>query len=684
MHIDNTVISLPYPDLASITFKSGEPINFSTLNSKLTKLLENDEYLYDLNTGITNIGVKNYKLLNSNNISSIQAEDILIWEQYDKDDEFIYPDVLNKKHINILAPIIPPGIEFSLDNYGPPTGVPVFYSIDEDIPQTDNSYDMLKTTVRYVDGSLSSFLIDGEISGLGDRFPTNQIPNIKNAININLGTAITSIGEWTFNICEHLEKIEIPNTVTRIGKYAFMGCTKLLRVKIPQSVTHIDYGAFSYCKNLSYIDLPNSLSAIESGTFYDCGRTMYGVYLDIPEGISEIKSSAFFGCLLLKKLTLPTTLTKIDYGAFGLEYSWWGEKLPILFKGKPPVIGIYEENPSIEAIRTDNTSAYYTEEYKEEWEAVIDAEGKWQGIPVYLAETTTEDTPPEEPPVEDNTNDNIMSYNAVLKKIFDKHLDLKAGENPTSCNVVRYDAMHFASLNRHQYYSDLYNAGYRWGQILMDEDSIENLSAITKNISTPIIKFSENYSTIQNVRDTYGVVTNNALNQYVLNDSTTRLMNSYTTGTWTRKIGNNLITTGGITQIIPEFNTSSVITDTSTFVVSSFDDNENVITTPSSTTITDDINILTYNNRIDFPFEFSKCLNVIANPYNNTPADEVLTKTDTIFACPINVTHIDNKGFNFILKPSYLENNNFELSSSKNISEFNIIWKAEGFIANDK
>jgi hypothetical protein len=161
-------------------------------------------------------------------------------------------------------------------------------------------------------------------------------------------------------------------------------------------------------------------------------------------------------------------------------------------------------------------------------------------------------------------------------------------------------------------------------------------------------------------------------------------MNSYTTGTWTRKIGNNLITTGGITQIIPEFNTSSIITDTSTFVVSSFDENENLITTPSSTTITEDIKVLTYNNRIDFPFEFSKCLNVIANSYNNTPANEALNKTDTIFACPINVTHIDNKGFNFVLKPSYLENNNFELSSSKNISEFNIIWKAEGFIANDK
>lgn len=366
--IDDTVISLPYPDLASVTFNSGEDINFSTINSKLVKLLENDKAIYQLKEDIYNTAIKNYATLIKLKKPSEISETDLIWLEDNDDGELTYPNVYNKKHINILAPIIP------------------------------------------------------------------------------------------------------------------------------------------YNTKLTSIDKPTG----------------------IPPGISTINETIH------------------------------------------------------EAL--------------------------------------------------ENISSPLHTYDYILKQVYDKHLELSS-----TGNVVRYDAMYFASLNRHQYYSDLYKAGYRWGEILMTEEALYNLSAITKNIKSPITRlqnFDNNF--ISNIPNTYGIVTNTSANQYVLDNSGQQLMNSYTSGQWSRKIGNSLLTVGGVYQITPESMDIS-------------------------------------NIRIEFPTPFYKCINVIANTYNSTNAISAVNNPNTLYTCPITVLKIDNTGFNIKLNPDYSGTN-------KTLAEFNIIWKAEGIL----
>jgi hypothetical protein len=113
-------------------------------------------------------------------------------------------------------------------------------------------------------------------------------------------------------------------------------------------------------------------------------------------------------------------------------------------------------------------------------------------------------------------------------------------------------------------------------------------------------------------------------------------MNSYTTGQWSRKIGNSLLTTGGVYQVIPESMDIS-------------------------------------NIRIEFPTKLYKCINVIANTYNSTNAISAVNSPNILYTCPITILKIDNNGFNIKLNPDYSGTN-------KTLAEFNVVWKAEGIL----
>lgn len=137
--------------------------------------------------------------------------------------------------------------------------------------------------------------------------------NVTNLIGANGAPHGSPYG--SFESCQELTSIILPNSVTGISAFAFYACYKLTHVIIPRSVTQIRYNAFGDCRSLEEIILPNSITSLDnSGTiFQNCISLKY---IEIPDSIKEVSVSCFSGCINLSSVTLHEGLTKINGSAF--------------------------------------------------------------------------------------------------------------------------------------------------------------------------------------------------------------------------------------------------------------------------------------------------------------------------------------------------------------------------------
>ena len=132
-------------------------------------------------------------------------------------------------------------------------------------------------------------------------------------ISVIIPNSVTIIGDWAFWHCHSLTSINIPNSVTTIGKSVFGDCISLTSITIPNSVTTIGASAFTGCTNLTSVTIPNSITTIEGCTFNAC-RSLTSI--TIPNSVTSIGESAFSNCSSLTSITIPNSVTTIGYSAF--------------------------------------------------------------------------------------------------------------------------------------------------------------------------------------------------------------------------------------------------------------------------------------------------------------------------------------------------------------------------------
>ena len=155
-------------------------------------------------------------------------------------------------------------------------------------------------------------------------------------ISVTIGTGVTCVGEDAFGDCGSLESVTIPNGVKTIGKYAFENCSSLKSVTIGSGVESIGEYAFYSCKVLGEITIPNSVKSVGNYAFGLCkglknaaiGTGMTGIgegvfYLcealegiSIPNNVKSIGIKAFYSCKILKNVTIGNSVTSIGDNAF--------------------------------------------------------------------------------------------------------------------------------------------------------------------------------------------------------------------------------------------------------------------------------------------------------------------------------------------------------------------------------
>ena len=165
----------------------------------------------------------------------------------------------------------------------------------------------------------------------------------------------TKIVDSSFQDCQRLSSIVIPDTVISIGDYAFFGCSSLTSIDLGKGIKTIGNAVFYYCSSLTYIVIPSSVTSIGLNAFNTCyfhkdnfinnsSATNYpwsaiiydtvqddGLYIlgttavgckenatnvIIPSNITSISNSAFYNCTSLTSVDIGNSVTSIGDYAF--------------------------------------------------------------------------------------------------------------------------------------------------------------------------------------------------------------------------------------------------------------------------------------------------------------------------------------------------------------------------------
>ena len=97
---------------------------------------------------------------------------------------------------------------------------------------------------------------------------------------------------------------------TSINEYSFYRCEKIKEICIPEGIEYTEQDAFSECKQLEKVTLPSTLKKIDGF----CDTAIKEII--IPEGTEIVESYAFWRCKQLKKVTLSSTLKEIHPNSF--------------------------------------------------------------------------------------------------------------------------------------------------------------------------------------------------------------------------------------------------------------------------------------------------------------------------------------------------------------------------------
>ncbi len=254
------------------------------------------------------------------------------------------------------------------------------------------------------------------------------------------GYPVTGISDTAFYECKKLTAIVIPATVdyigtrafgdckglksvtilgpTAIGSSAFNGCTSLAKVTLSDGVRFLNYmywdqlvttpstNPFAVTKVEGFVVTKDGYgcTTVEDGVLftddakygkmlvaYPCGKR--GDYT-IPYSVERIWDMAFSGCAGLKSVIIPEGVKSIGVEAF---YGCQALKT-VTFMGQPPSITFSGTSLTSEAfsgisidsfINSLSATGYYMAAYEKDWKAVLDANGKWYGMTMKKASSTS-------------------------------------------------------------------------------------------------------------------------------------------------------------------------------------------------------------------------------------------------------------------------------------------------------
>ena len=120
-----------------------------------------------------------------------------------------------------------------------------------------------------------------------------QRTNIKSFDEFKYFTGVTKVLQRTFQGCNAMTSIMLPNSVTELENYVFQGCSVLTDIAFSTSLLKLGSSTFAACSSLATVILPTGFTAIGSNAFIDCPNLES---LFIPASTNGIGGNVFVNC----------------------------------------------------------------------------------------------------------------------------------------------------------------------------------------------------------------------------------------------------------------------------------------------------------------------------------------------------------------------------------------------------
>ena len=138
----------------------------------------------------------------------------------------------------------------------------------------------------------------------------------RNLVTVDTHDGIRRIGNWAFEHCNFLLRINL-KSVVEIDGWAFYGCENLESVEFGDYLDTIGEEAFAYCTSLKHLKLP-SIITIGVCAFYYCHRL---TDVEFSERLETIGAGAFLNCDRLQRITIPLKRNLLAFDDDNQEYA---------------------------------------------------------------------------------------------------------------------------------------------------------------------------------------------------------------------------------------------------------------------------------------------------------------------------------------------------------------------------
>ena len=206
-------------------------------------------------------------------------------------------------------------------------------SVSADYTQQSGTYNGFTYIIKS-DGTLN-ISGNGDMTGFENQFGKSFFSTLNiTPINAYLGYEVTGIGSGSFKGCDFLSSVTMKtqspvtlyadafadtprltvlnlNSTVTVKSYAFRDSV-FSNIALSQGSSVESYG-FAGAKLLKSVTLPTDMMRINAGTFSGCSSLKS---ITLPAFVSAIKENSFYGCSSLTSITLDTAVASIGDNAF--------------------------------------------------------------------------------------------------------------------------------------------------------------------------------------------------------------------------------------------------------------------------------------------------------------------------------------------------------------------------------